>query len=619
MMPLLSPRRAVDRPGIRVLRLLLLGVAALAIGPGLRAQGATFRINLTPTPLPTVGVPLDVELVFQTRLPDAASLYVRATGSGDAYAEIPAAQDAVDRSTFTLTVPAAQLDPAGFDFFVEYEEDGEVLTDPEVEPELNPRRLPVLARRIEAPVTLLPRQYAMVTVPVEFLSSQQVVGAINQFASEFISDFALSTAQPGPESVVGDDGAFGPYDPERWRILRWDPRGGAELDGAYRDGPLGVGAFEPGKAVWMVAANGGGFDVESVYPAGFDLSSLQALGSLQPASLPVEVLLQPGWNQVGSPYLFPVAWEDVEGSLLVGAPVAFDGIEYDPEQEVLEPWEGYFVFNPTPAPVPLRFTIPEDAPGPQRTLAARLLDKAGAAAFLLQIRTDEIASGDATPLRTRNTFVGTGQQTNAIKAPASPAEGLHVRLRDADGTALASAITADEAGGTWTLDLRADDAWTQARRFDIRLAEHGRRPAGWSYRLTDADTGEPVALVGGTFTVSIEPGEVRRFHVALGPDAALGTNPLPEAGPLFVYVGPNPAPSGGTVRVTYRTPGGAAELVVLDVLGRPVHAMPADAGPGWHEATWDGTARGAAVAPGLYFLHLRTPAGQAVRTLTVVR
>ena len=567
-------------------------------------------------------MPLDVALTFELALPPtAAALYVRTTGSGAAYTVIPATQDLANPNAFALTIPADFFDPAGADFYIEYVDDGEILTSPELDPETNPIRLPVIARRIAAPTTFRPRQYEMVTVPVQFLSSPGVAGLFNQIVGPLVPGFVLPTASPELESVLGDEAGFGLYDEERWRVLRWDPLGGALENGAYQDGPLAVGAMEPGKAVWLVAANGGGFDVESVYPAGFDLSSIDALQALEPASGPVEVLLEPGWNQIGSPYLFPITWADVEGSALVNAPVASVDGEYEPQQDVLEPWRGYFVFNPTLNTVPLLFSIPDEQAAPQATLAARLLGRAGADAFLVQIQTDEVAPpGDVPPLRTRNTFAGIGRQALRLSAPPPVNGGLQVRLREADGRAFASAITDASAGATWTLDLRADPSWTRARTFEVRLDEHGRRPAGWSHRLTDAATGEPIALGSGAFRVTLGPGQATRaFHFTLAPDADQAALPTAPSTPLFGRVGPNPVQSGRAVELAYRTPGGAAEIVVLDLLGRTVHRFAASAQPGWHEATWTGRADGGALAPGLYLFHLRTPAGHAVSTLTVLR
>ena len=297
---------------------------------------------------------------------------------------------------------------------------------------------------------------------------------------------------------------------------------------------------------------------------------------------------------------------------------------------MLEPWVGYFVENPTLDPVTLRFTVSEEQPDTRRSFAQRLLDRAGTGAFLLQIRTDELietsADGDAAR-QTRNTFVGVGQQALRVKSPPPISSGLHVQLRGEDGQPLSSAIAARAAdasgaasGAAWTLDLRADDSWTRTRQFEVQLDEHGRRPAGWSYRLADAATGEPVVLSGDAFRVSLGPDQAtRRFRLTLGPDAALGIDAPTSTAPLFGRVGPNPVPRGQAVEVRYRTPGGAGELVVVDLLGRAVHRIAAETRPGWHEAVWDGRTPGGAVAPGLYLLHLRTPAGQAVRKLTVLQ
>ena len=590
---------------------------ALACALPAYAQDGTVSVVPTSTPLPVVGVPFTLDLAFDIgAAPTSAALFYRATGSGSAYSTITASPTS-DPDTLSVSVPGSIFDPAGIDFYVEYVVNGETTTLPEIDPEMRPLQLPVVSAAVQAPTFFRPRQYQMVTVPVQFLP-RDVRAAINGTARAVLPDFLpLRNATSEPTAVFED---LGEYAEESWRILRWNP-----LSETYRSGPLEVDSLQVGRSYWVISASGGGFGVESVLPAGFVLPPLSEFGSFVLQSQPIEVVLQPGWNQIGSPYLFPVAWDEVEGSALVNAPVASVGGEYEGEQDVLEPWVGYFVENPTLDPVTLRFTVPGTPPGDQLAFAQRLLDRAGTGAFLLQIRTDELtedgADGNAAR-QTRNTFAGVGQQALRLKSPPPISGGPHLQLRGEDGQAFSSAIaprTTDASGAAWTLDLRADDSWTRPRQFEVRLDEHGRRPAGWSYRLADAATGEPVVLSGDAFRVSLGPGETRRFRLTLGPDAALGIDAPASSAPLFGRVGPNPVPRGQAVEVRYRTPGGAGEIVVLDLLGRAVHRIAAETPPGWHEAVWDGRTPGGAVAPGLYLLHLRTPAGQAVRKLTVLQ
>ena len=592
------------------------GALAVLCASPVHSQDAEISITPTSTPLPVLNVPFNLQIDFDLGLaPTSASLFYRATGSGDDYRVLTADQ-ALDPETYTLSVPGTLFEPAGIDFYLEYVLGGEIQTFPTIEENgVSQFQLPVVSLAQEAPTVLRPRQYQMVTVPFQF-AARDLRLAINGVANTFVPNFLLPSATDDPEDVLED---LGVYNEETWRVLRWNP-----LTETYLDGPSDVEPFQPGNAYWVASANGGGFGVSSVLPAGFDIPPLGEFERLVFQSQPVEVLLQPGWNQIGSPYLFPVRWDEVEGSALVDAPVASVLGEYEPEQSVLAPWAGYFVLNENPGPVTLSFRVPDGLLGDgdsleQPPLADRLLRKAGADAFLLQIQTDEITSGDE-PLQTRNTFAGVGQEAFRIALPPPVSDGLHVRLRDGDGRTLATAIDAESDGSAWTLDLRAPASWSEMRRFDVRLDEHGEWPAGWSYRLTDAATGEPVALGDGAFSVLLGPDRTaRQFRLTLGPDAALGVDAPAPGAPLFGRVGPNPVQSGRGVEVSYRTPGGPGEIVVLDLLGRPVHRLTAASEAGWHDAAWDGRTASGSVAPGVYLLHLRTPEGQAVRKLTVLR
>jgi hypothetical protein len=572
----------------------------------------------TGTPLPVRNVPFTVDLAFDLGLsPSSATLFYRTTGSGDAYDTISATATG-EPDTLAVSVPGDVFDPAGVDFYVEYVVEGETRTFPELNPALAPLQLPVVSRVQEAPIVLRSRQYQMITLPFAFVPGD-LLPLINGGALLLDPEFRPipQGRTDDPASVLED---LGEYNEETWRVLRWNP-----VAETYLNGPIEVGTFRPGYAFWVASADGGGFGVRSVIPRGFVIPPLEDIDTFVFQSQPIQVLLEPGWNQIGSPYLFPVAWDDVEGSDVEGvrAPVASVLGEYEPEQSVLQPWAGYFVENTLDVPVPLTFRISPDELGgaspEQAPLATRLLQKAGDDAFLLQIQTDEITS-NAEPLQTRNTFVGIGREDLHIALPPPVSDGLRVRLRTEDGQTLASAIDATSDGAAWTLDLRAPPTWSETRRFEVRLDEHGARPAGWSYRLTDAVTGEPVPLAGASFSVSLgSDHEARQFRLTLGPDAALGADTPPTTAPLFGRVGPNPVQSGRGVDVSYRTPGGRGEIVVLDLLGRPVHRLVTATDAGWHDVTWDGQTAGGSVAPGLYLLHLRTPEGQAVRKLTVLR
>ena len=127
------------------------------------------------------------------------------------------------------------------------------------------------------------------------------------------------------ESVLEE---YGAYDPLNWRLLRWD-------GDAYREYPDLGAEFTPGSALFLVTSTGAPFDV--INATSVNLNS------------PYSIELAPGWNQVGTPFGFPVEWSRViRNTEIVNAIAFYDGVEMIQDPAIvntLQPWEGYFVYN----------------------------------------------------------------------------------------------------------------------------------------------------------------------------------------------------------------------------------------------------------------------------------
>ncbi len=131
--------------------------------------------------------------------------------------------------------------------------------------------------------------------------------------------------------------------------------------------------------------------------------------------------------------------------------------------------------------------------------------------------------------------------------------------------------------------------------------------ATWSELVAFSTNADDAAAIDALWS-AYQGGSV---FVGVAPDDA--TPPL-----LRLAVAPNPARAG--TRIDWSCPaGGRVRLEVLDVSGRRVaEPFRGTLAPGPHSATWDGSdAAGTALAPGLYFVRLTTPAG--VRCARLVR
>jgi len=525
---------------------LFVGLLAAAAA---HAQGGAVEIGTTPT-IPVAGQPADAFVRFLETRPSRVSVFVRPTGT-TAFREVPAVE--TEPGFFSASV--GDVPPQGVEAFAEYDLDGQTFTEPDVDPELFPFRIPAL-HLIAASTQLLPaRQYRMISVPLVLGSS---------------GDLALGSDDPG--EVLQDDFGDG-ADPSRWRLLRFDQDRNESVD--YATDPEGVGPFVPGHGYWLITATGGRFDAEQGLSAGVEFKST-------PVASPVFVPIQSGWNQIGNPFLFPIEWADVRGADDVQDPVAFRG-GFLPAQTVLEPWEGYFVFN-AGEPTFLRIdALPREPGGETRSPEQTLLDRAGPGGALVAVTATSEGASDLAYLVTGGT---------ALRKP--PAVDGSVRLSAvSDGVEWAAAVGAD----VWTLTLRSPGETVLAFRSFGTDAP---------VRLDDLDAGAEIAVVAGRAVVPAGPA-VRTLRVRLGGASA--------AAPALGR--PTPNPTRGTLTVPLALPSAMhVRAEVIDPLGRRVrvlHDGVLDAGG--HLLAWD--AGGA--APGVYLVRMTTPAGSVVARATVLR
>lgn len=526
-------------------------VAVVAFAP-VRAQ--TIDIALDPE-VPIAGLPVSAAVAFTGFTPEAVTVFVRTVGTS-AFQELAAE----DQGNGTWRVSLPFVAPAeGTEAFVRYIRDGQTQTEPEVDPENDPLRVPSFIAALASDVTLPARQYRMVTVPVQLGD----VGGL---------PVALGSA--APLDVFGDDfGVSG--DPSQWRILRWNEGAGRSIDGLAE-----AGAFpqlRPGTGYWLITSGGGTFDVE----AGLSTGVIVADGTTIREA--ISVPLASGWTQIGNPFLFPIAWADVERPAGVEDPVAFDG-QYAGGQTVLRPFEGYFVFN-AGGPATLRFSATPRAvdarTADDRPLAARLLDRAGPGARAARVTATAAGRSDAVVVGVR----GASAERTDLRKPPAVDDGVRLVVR--------------EGGADWLGQFRGDADWTLALTTAtdavVRVETLGDWPGGLA--VDDLDRGVALTVADGRVTVPAIAGVPVRSLRLRATDA--------DAEPTLGR--PSPNPSAGPVTVPFRLAApGPVRADVVDMLGRVVRVLLRDdLDAGAHLLSWDGhDGAGRRVAAGAYLLRL---------------
>lgn len=154
-------------------------------------------------------------------------------------------------------------------------------------------------------------------------------GSYNTFSIPFLFN------NGNPEAVLK---ALGPYDPSKWRLLRLS---GA---GVYQEYP-NLSDVSPGMGYWLITAN----DIDIHFEG-------------QAVNADTTVILEPGWNQIGSPFTCSVKWDDIKNKnlgLFASNAVADVLWGYDDEKlefsmrDEIDPWEGYYVYNSSGSSVSL--------------------------------------------------------------------------------------------------------------------------------------------------------------------------------------------------------------------------------------------------------------------------
>ncbi len=437
------------------------------------------------------------------------------------------------------TIPGAAVTESGLEYYI-VDDDGAAY--PANTPQQRPAVQPVRVISAGPPYELTPRSYKMITVPL------------------LLDDTTL-------DDVLGDD--YGPYDPQAWRLLRWKGDDFVEY-------PTLDDAVRPGEAFFLVTRDGAPYDAG----AGFSVST----------SLPYPIALQPGWNMIGNPFAFPVAWSDVDrDASVVNAIAYFDGVEMvqDPASiSVLAPWEGYFVFNDSDAPVTI--AIP---PTPAPSTGGELEEEIQ---FARISATQPGTSGGDT-----QNWIGAGAAPFA--RPEAPAVDAAVRLSLIDD-GQPMAVSVRPAGGALSWPLRLEGSGSE----NVILRFEGLADAfpGQEIYLIDEDFGYAQAVSGDVIPVALSAAyPERRLRLTVGTAAPDGIPVAPARTALL----PNyPNPFSATTTVAYELSEPAeVTLTIYNSLGQAVETLVRGwQTPGKYAVNWASTSR---AASGVY--HYRLTAG----------
>jgi hypothetical protein len=146
-------------------------------------------------------------------------------------------------------------------------------------------------------------------------------GGTSQNAYRMIS-IPLAITNPTIQNVLLDD--FGASDKSRWRLFR-------EVNDQYYEHP-NTGDFTAGRAFWLICTESVIIDI----PEGHTVFAEDNF----------EISLPAGWNQIGLPFNYSIAWQDIietSNNPNINGPYLYQGTYSIPS--ILEPYKGYYVNN----------------------------------------------------------------------------------------------------------------------------------------------------------------------------------------------------------------------------------------------------------------------------------
>lgn len=560
------------------------GILGSLPGPGAGLELTVDPLGVTPT----AGSAVTITARVQGEAGATLQLFYR-LGGELVWSRAPVTMSSSDGLTFHGDVPAVQVGARGIEYYVVATLDAIRVVRPPDGPD---HPFVAQARLVDHALPVLPD------------------------ARFVLLGFPFDVGPSSVASVFEDD--LGSADSQQWRLGRWDPSlaGGA---GGYRE-YADVGGIQRGRGYWVIARGG-----KVVDASGLSAQPDVEIGGVRYATL----TLDPGWNQIGTPFAFDIAWEDrIEEVPAQIADQLFDyqGVDGYAVVSVMTPYRGYWVHNASSAPLQLQLPYAELAsskasfPGPPVVTAApdrwqvQLELRAGGLA-------DRLArlgvTPDASAGRDRFDF-------GRPPPPLGPTLSV-VSLSSGDpGLELAGDFRpAGRPGETFSLVIRGNVPGIAT----LGLASATALPAGFAVALVDVAAEQSYEIrAGAPFTlprVLSEAGD--RYDLLAGERAWVErtAGPLAAALPARVALLPNyPNPFNPETSIVFELPRpGFARVDIHDVAGRALLTLvEGDMPAGRHVLTWDGRDRaGRSVASGTYFVRLHAEGAVDQRKLVLLK
>lgn len=533
---------------------------------------------------PSVGNEQVINITLPSETPaPVVKVFYRKAGESN-YQSVNATQ--VDNTHYRAKIPSTEVTAQGLEFYVQKEAQGKNLTQPLYDPVRKPISIFVQFSTLSSTLTLPSKKYSMISVP----------GVLSK---------------PSVKDVLQDE--LGKYDPYTWRFFAWRDTGYIEYSDSLALGDSAYFNFTPGKAFWIITEKDKNFGVGK----GFSYST----------SNPFELNLNPQWNMVSSPFLFPVAWDDCAvSSDSVTTLYYYDGTGYRVDWPVMEPWKGYFIYNKKIKSA--KVYVP-----PRKTSSGGQLSKRSVLTGLVEGEWILKISAQGKECTDLDNLVGVRYEARSTwdrfdlvePPPIGDYIALAIEHSDWPGEKLyATDVRAPgEKGYIW--HFRFESSLIQ-ENITLRWSLKENLPEGWVVYWVDEETGITVDILRTSiyeFNTGKKKPILKRFSLLAGtPEFVEKESEIPLVPVAFSLAQNYPNPFNPTTTIEYSLPmNGKVVLKVYNLLGQSVCTLVDEIQKkGFHTAVWDGrNAHGIPVPSGIYFCRLEFMDKVAVRKMVLTR
>ena len=401
---------------------------------------------------------------------------------------------------------------------------------------------------------------------------------------------------------------LGNYNTEVYRLFRWENGSYIELS----ENPDFV--FTPGRAYWLITSNAEIINFDSSKSVRSDES--------------FNMTLYAGWNQVGSPFYFPVAWADIikENPGVIQGEKAW---EYSAkgwtEATVMEPFKGYLIQTLSSGNT-LKIPPREFSESADNILAKHEIQDGEWCARLL------LESGD---FHDRDNYLGwfhDAENEWDVRDYSTPLpmsdqfvtlDFNNTNWMDKPGLYSGDFKKFNSLGQFWDIKLQSRNT---ENTVDLKIEQLGELPPGFVMYLIDPLNNKVLEYSEDfSFHIDGHTNMEKQFRFIVGTEEYfnennLGARLLPES---YILSQNFPNPFNNRTTIEFALPEEArVSIIIYNSMGQqiisPINSV--EMMQGYHQFTWNGeNGFGERVATGIYFYQLTSEKFSMIRKMLLLK